>query len=351
VYVNKEGIFIMEDGTISGNSSSRSGVYNSGTFTMQGNASVSSNKGTGVYVNGGTFTMKDSTSISGNTAKDDGGGVYINSYQTHGWTTIDYLGTFTMQDNASVSGNKTTSGSGGGVFVNGSRTSFTMQGNASISGNTAADSGGGIYINYSGNNGTFTMEGGTISGNTAAFKGGGVYSRGTFTMESGTISGNTAAFKGGGVYQERGTFAKTDGTIYGDDAEAKLKNTSLMGHAIYEAKNGGWRNASAGPTDNHDSYGFWLNEGDVVVMFPENFAGTWKRSNFNNTLTLTANTVKASSSPNVWVLQSVSGNAYTFKRSNAANTMTLTIYGGGSLSISGDSGSGQDNWNGDWRKQ
>jgi hypothetical protein len=201
------------------------------------------------------------------------------------------------------------------------------------------------------------MQDGTISGNTATSYGGGVYvfSGGTFTMNGGTISGNTATSYGGGVYVERGTFIKTGGAIYGDDAEQNLKNTAIsgIGHALYGATNKGWRNASAGPTMNSDGYGFWLNEGDGdIAMFPSGFAGTWKRSNFNNTLTVGANVMKSSSSDYVWLLQKVSGNVYTLKRYNAANTMTLTIrLDSWRLVISGDSGSGENNWNGEWRKQ
>jgi hypothetical protein len=122
-----------------------------------------------------------------------------------------------------------------------------------------------------------------------------------------------------------------------------------LGHAVYETKDGGWRNASAGPTMNPDSYGFWLNDGDVVI-FPSGLTRRWRRSNFYNTMTLTKNTIKSSSSDYLWILQSISGDAYAFKRSDAANRMTLTfsLNNLGSLVISGDSGNGQDNWNGTW---
>lgn len=254
-----------------------------------------------------------------------------------------------MKD-GTISGNKNE-----GVCLAGGR--FTMEGGV-ISGNT----GGGVNV-YGG--GRFTMQGGAISGNKADEGGGVRVSEGTFIMEGGVISGNTA-LKGGGVYVGGGgvyvgtnyfgaaaTFAKPGGTVYGDDAEQNLKNTALsrIGNAVYEKKNGSWRNATAGTAMNIDSYGFWLNDGDVV-MFPSGFAGDWIRFNFNNKLTITENTIKSSSSDFVWVLQKISGNAYTLKRADAANTMTLTIrLDGYSLVISGDSGSGENNWNGTWHWQ
>ena len=227
-----------------------------------------------------------------------------------------------------------------------------------------SSNGGGVCVTHtlyrSGNySGTFTMKDGTISGNTATDSGGGVYVNsdydwgyGTFIMEGGIISGNTATYYGGGVYVT-GTYIKTGGTIHGDDADQKLKNTVItkLGHAVYDANKKNWRNATAGLTMNTDSYGFWLNDGDVV-MFPSGFAGRWRRSNFNNTLTLTENAVKSSSRDFVWILQKISGNAYTLKRADAANTMTLTIrLDGNNLVISGDSGNGENNWNGTWRRQ
>jgi hypothetical protein len=343
-----DGTITMVDGTISGNSGGGVYIWQDATFTMRGGSitgnSASDNSirkwdefwsgGGGVCNVGGTFNMHGGT-ISNNTARDYGGGVYNDSSSLSS-------GTFTMQG-GTISNNS--SESGGGVHLDSG--SFVMQGNASVSGNTA-NWGGEVNVES-----TFTMKDNTsVSGNTAAY-GGGVYvsgSYGTFTMESGTISGNTATFSGGGVYNSGRTFTKTGGTIYGGDAEQNLKNTviSRLGHAMYEEKNIAWRNSTAGQTMNSNSYGFWLNDGDVVV-FPSGFRGTRRRNNFNNTLTLTENTIRSSTSNNLWVLQSISGDAYTFKRSNAANTMTLTIrLQDRNLVISGDSGSGQDNWNGTW---
>jgi hypothetical protein len=371
VDVSSNGTFTMKGGTISGNTTSRNGggvaVYSDGTFTMEGGTisgntvNSSSGGGGGVDVSG-TFTMNGGT-ISGNTSSY-GGGVYVrnNALNTSGTFTMEggtisgntaergggvsvMQGTFTMEG-GTISGN--TSPYGGGVYAAMSGT-FTMK-DGTISGNT----GSGVYLSGLGpwgyrEGGKFIMENGTISGNTSSDRGGGVnVDNGTFTVQGGTISGNTATYYGGGVY---GYIIKTGGTIYGDDAEQRLKNTVIsgIGHALYNASNKSWRNAGAGPTMNTDSYGFWLNEGEFV-MFPSGFAERWKRSNFNNTLTIEANVIKSSSSNYYWVLQRISGNVYTLKRADASNTMTLTIrLVNGALEISGDSGSGENNWNGTWR--
>jgi hypothetical protein len=414
------GTFIMQDSaSVSGNNSSGrdggGGVYNQGTFTMQGNATVSGNTaglGGGVY-NKATFTIKGNATVSGNTAvgsgwKDSGGGVYVadgtftmeggaisGNTTSEGGGVFVTGGTFTMRDGA-ISGNTAREGGGGVEYEYGT---FIMEG-GTISDNKAASYGGGVYGSSGtmGRTGAFTMKGGAISGNSSP-EGGGVYNKGTFTMEDGTISGNMSSVTGGGVYVGGGTFtmkggavsgnkatfygggvyvaedsvynrvrfSKTGGTFYGYDAEQNLRNTvvSRLGHAVYQLGDNNWRNATAGPTMNSDGYGFWMNDGDnagdAVVVFPSDFTGTRRRSNFNNTLTLTENTIKSSSSNYLWILQSVSGDRYTLKRSDAANTMTLTIklgnsryypmsgYVSYSLVISGDSGSGENNWNGTWQ--
>jgi len=423
VIIAREGIFRMEgNASVSGNSSSHNGggvlveggtfimqgsasvfdntsnndgggVYvKSGTFAMQGNASVSGNitnyfgRGGGVYVEGGTFAMHGSASVSGNTASEGGGGggvgsgtftmqgnasVSGNKSNSGGGVLVNESGIFTMQGNASVSGN--TAGAGGGVFVSENGT-FTMQDNASVSGNTAGG-GGGVVVNhwrfFAGgepseieSKTTFIMRGNaSISGNTSDNSGGGVsVNLGTFTMQgSASVSGNKSNIQGGGVYVgENGTFTKTSGTIYGDDAEQNLKNTviSRTGHAVY--KSGNWRNISAGSTMNTGSRNFWLNDGNVVT-FPSGFTmGQWNPpDDFNNYLFLTENTIiltninRSSNSytrSHLWVLQRISGNVYTFKRADAANTMTLTIrLEGRSLVISGDNGSDEISWNGTWQ--
>jgi hypothetical protein len=140
---------------------------------------------------------------------------------------------------------------GGGVYVAGT---FAMRG-GEVSGNDDVE----VYVGI-GSNGRFTMSGGKISGNLASGGGGVyVYSGGTFTMRGGKISGNSASY-GGGVYVSEGyggngTFTKrSDGIIYGSDADDTLKNTATggdgYGHAVYvyyiSSSSGKIRNTAAG---------------------------------------------------------------------------------------------------------
>jgi len=221
---------IARNVTLKGHSSNNSAVVvieSGGAFRMEGNALVTGNKGGGVSVNDGIFIMQ-SGMIRGNTGNNNGGGV-----------TVFNGGTFTMQG-GTISDN---TGRGYGVTTGV----------------------GGVYVA-----GTFVMQGGTITGNTCSgfnsSGGGGVYVRydGTFTMQGGVIAGNTydINWEGGGGVCVKGTFTKNGGTIYGNDVGQSLSNTtsSGKGHAVYLGNSSRWRNATAGPDDNTDGYGFWLND-------------------------------------------------------------------------------------------
>jgi len=256
----KSGTFTMKGGAISGNRNSGVSVINwegspsiESIFLMEGGtisdntADAGDDKGGGVYVGSykdglsGTFNMNGGT-ISGNKAKYNGGGVYIGR------------GEFTMKG-GTISDN-TATWTGGGVYIE-SWSSFVMH-DGTISGNTSSGNGGGVYNtgSYSG----FTMSGGTISGNTA-ISGGGVYVDYSFTMSGGTISGNISRDYGGGVYYANGTFTKTGGTISGNNATETDRNTAnKQGYVVYNGRNENWRNATAGPRINTDTYGFWLND-------------------------------------------------------------------------------------------
>jgi uncharacterized repeat protein (TIGR02543 family) len=160
---------------------------------------------------------------------------------------VETGGTLEMNIGSKITGNTFSSGSGGGVYVDGT---FIMSG-GTISGNAASSSstysyGGGVYAG----NGMFIMSGGTISGNTASSAsssssftysyGGGVYAgNGTFIMSGGTIRGYTASSSssssssasysfsyGGGVYADNGTFIMNGGTISGNTASSAAASFS-----------------------------------------------------------------------------------------------------------------------------
>lgn len=85
------------------------------------------------------------------------------------------------------------------------------------------------------------------------------------------------------------------------------------------------------------------------ISFPSSFQGTWKRNNYNNTLTFTQNTLKSSSQNYTWRLTNISGDLFSLTVNSTAQ-ITIKLVGN-NLVISGDTGDGQDNWNGTWRKQ
>jgi len=86
----------------------------------------------------------------------------------------------------------------------------------------------------------------------------------------------------------------------------------------------------------------------TVVTFPDGFRGTWKRDNFNNTLTFDRNSFKPSNQDAIRTLQRVSGDFYTYTPSSLSG-LTIKLVNG-NLVISGDSGTGENNWNGTWKK-
>jgi hypothetical protein len=264
--------FIMNGGTITGNTSTAGGssgrggggvqVTNGSAFTMNGGTiggsslvNTSDNDGGGVFVtNGSTFTMNGGT-ICGNTTAFGGGGVATVSggtfimkggnldgnFATHGGGVILFNGgnTFKMEGGNIIRNTATDYlgyYGGGGVLLVGD--SFTMSG-GTISENTVAGSGsnvgGGGVANHSG---TFTMEGGTISGNTLSGKyGGGVYlsstGTGNFNMSGGTIGGNKAGY-GGGVYIAGGSFTMSgESGVSGNNAGSS--SSAGYGGGVYIA--------------------------------------------------------------------------------------------------------------------
>ena len=172
VRVDDNGTFIMVDGEIFGN---KDGVYNSGTFTMEGGY-INNNTNTGV-VNFKNFAMTNGV-ISSNTAgvSNSGTGVFI-------------------LDNGSIYENTSK-----GVYNNASA-KFTMKGGA-IYNNSSAYGGAGVD-----NFGVFSMSGGEIYGNTSTGLGAGIYCESTSKVEmtGGRIYNNASETYGDGIYLGAGT--------------------------------------------------------------------------------------------------------------------------------------------------
>ena len=207
------GTFTMKAGTIGGSSSTDKntvvadysgtggGVWNTGTFTMSG-GKISYNEASEDYLEGG------STSPGGCGAGVASTGTN-NSFTLDGGT-IDH---------------NTAKGNGGGIYI--SHKPFTFK-SGTISNNSGRN-GGGVFCNNA-----MTMSGGTISGNSSTttgtserdFGGGGVYCYVSMVMSAGTISGNKAAKNGGGVFME--------GMLYMSET-AVIGNSGASGYATSES--------------------------------------------------------------------------------------------------------------------
>ena len=129
-------------------------------------------------------------------------GFNVETNKTHYFSGVVVSGTFNMYG-GSITGN-TAKNNGGGVFMY-KKTTFTME-NGTITGNNAG-SGGGVCVV---SNVTFNMKDGTISGNNATRNGGGVCGAtdATFTF-NGTVN-ITGNCKGGTLNDETGKY--TGGT-------------------------------------------------------------------------------------------------------------------------------------------
>ena len=259
------GIFNMYGGTITDNTADNGGVcVNSGAFNMYGGTITGNTAphGGGVYVNGGTFTMDGNASVTKNIANSStgtSGGVYV----------VD--GTFTM-NSGTISGNEADLTDGGvGVYNTATSTTATFNMNGGeITRNKASSSGGvGVY----GSNATFNMKGGTIGGatvdaaNTATYKGGGVYVKngGTFTMnDTASVTGNTAKQgNGGGVYVDSGKFNMNGSASIKSN---KTVNNDAYGGGVYVIgeKSTFEMNGTASITDNtapNGGGGVYVNSG------------------------------------------------------------------------------------------
>ncbi|MBD5118741.1 MAG: hypothetical protein HDT37_06480 [Clostridiales bacterium] len=185
------------NGTVTGAGES-GGVYNNGTFTMDG-GSIEGNVSNTQYTAAGVTNAGEDAAftMNGGSIKDNGSTTW---HQHVDGGVYNHDGTFTM-NNGSIENNRVDNGSSsvGVGGVNNESGTFTMNG-GTIANNKGASGGGagGVENQYGG---TFTMTGGTIKHNE--FYGvdgaGGVrnWTHSTFNMSGGTIEGNMSSHYGG----------------------------------------------------------------------------------------------------------------------------------------------------------
>jgi len=142
-------------------------------------------KGGAVYAIDGASPKFDSCAFLDNTAEDQGGGIYYNSY-----------GILTLFG-CEISGNEAERYSGGGIYVRGTTTTALLT-DCSITGNTATTMGGGIRSNDAN---FFEMTGCTVSGNEVLQGPGGGLSMisSETSLDECTISDNVASTSGAGA--------------------------------------------------------------------------------------------------------------------------------------------------------
>lgn len=203
------------DSTFDNNSAGSAGaVYNSGTFTAQGNTSFTENKvngSGGAIMNSGTLSLKDNTTFTGNTAVDGGGAIYND-------------GTATITGNSIFNTNSATVG---GAIANLTGGELTVTG-ATFSENSATN-GAGIYNTNAGN---VTVTNSTLSGNIASALGGAIANdNANLTVNGGTIITGNEAVYGGGIYNN--TLNATDSKVSIADTTFGNNKATVRGGAIY----------------------------------------------------------------------------------------------------------------------
>ena len=140
-------------------------------------------------------TTVDDVQFLSNSALEQGGGLYLSSFQTLPLTTRFHDAVIT---NSTFQGNNAEASSGGGLRF--SRTSSVDVRSSTFSGNTSAGGdGGGIRAT---NSLSLDLEDSTLSGNSAYVDGGGMSFVNVYatTVQNTTVSGNRAAGDGGGIW-------------------------------------------------------------------------------------------------------------------------------------------------------
>ncbi|MDR2314569.1 MAG: right-handed parallel beta-helix repeat-containing protein [Spirochaetaceae bacterium] len=241
----------LEDIEISGGAASDEGGglgIGSGSLVTLGPGAVIRNNrsgglGGGVVVAPGGSLFIEGGRILDNFSAAMGGGVAVvgessvltirdgeisnNHAQGGGGVAIRQGGVFTLS--GGTIHDNTADLAGGGVVLNQAGI-LTMEGGL-IRGNRSSGSGGGVALI---DQGKILLKAGEIHGNRAAEHGGGVASDNTsaIDIQGGYISANRAASQGGAVFTA-GSFVKSAGVIYGNEAPEDQANIAAFGAAVF----------------------------------------------------------------------------------------------------------------------
>ena len=205
------------DSTFDNNSASEGGgIYNLGTVSIDNSLlnNNSATQGGGVY-NSGLFTSTNSTYI-GNSAVEKGGGIH--NVSGFGNVTVTLS---TLNDNSASEG--------GGIYNEGEEVAI----NESILEDNFAQWGAGIY-NLEGS--TATAANSTLSGNEADTEGGGIWNSGMMNLFNSTLSGNI-------VYHPIGTSSMLGGGIYNSSGSTTIQNSTLNDNSAGIAGNSIFNNS------------------------------------------------------------------------------------------------------------
>lgn len=224
LYVGNYVTFTMSAGTVSDNTTNRSGggiFVRNNTITISGGniGGTSADTGNEAVYGGGIFVGENANvnmtggSISYNTAELDGGGICANGKATASKITVSLAG-------GNVDNNTSTNGNGGGIYA--AYATITLDGGDIYENHALTGDGGGIYAT---DEATVTVNDGDVYYNQAdEGRGGGIFATGTTA---------SVAINGGHLgLEDNPNIANYGGGVYIDSAKFVLEKTETASGSI-----------------------------------------------------------------------------------------------------------------------
>jgi hypothetical protein len=249
VYVDDEKSLLdsLDTTTVSNNKAGRgAGVFTRGVIGT-GGASINNNtarrEGGGIYIAGGGEADLFGAAIFSNTAGTDGGGMFLEANTTAAGEEGE------LADSVSIYSNKARRGAG--IFTNGN----VFGVNFNISSNSSTKEGGGVFVD---SNGFFTINSSTVTNNASALScgGNGFYAFGETVFINSIVGGFTQQkcnCVGGQIFSEGNNVSTADCLVFGLDndtvADPKLDSLATVISTFPTLK--GHRLKSGSPAINH----------------------------------------------------------------------------------------------------